>query len=198
MSYAEKFIYSKGQDCVIHREPNVETKVSKKRSTKASRDLGIREGYWEGLIPNEVDLLSGEIITIKDNKRDAKYLVQSTNYDPQSMQTAFFSAKCNVTMRHMRFVDNVDDDYNPIQQWQDVDPDNVNIDCYGEAINQRLRQENPGLLESTIYILQIPKILGVKELDRIVFDGKNYQASSINDIGMSGILQVQLELDFRP
>lgn len=198
MSYAEKFIMSKGQDCTIHRNPIVETKVSKKRSTKASRDLGIREGYWEGLVPAEIDLLSGEIITIKDNKRSAKYLIQSTNYDPQSMQTAFFSAKCNIIMRHMRFIDDVDDDYNPIQEWKDVDPDNVNIDCYGEAINQRLRQENPGLLENTIYILQIPKILGVEKLDRIRFHNTNYQAVSIDDVGMSGILQVQLGQDYRP
>lgn len=197
MSYAEKFIKSKGQDCIIHRTPTVATKVSKRRSTKASRDLGIREGYWEGLVPEEVDLRSGEIVTISDNKRNVKYLIQSTNYDPQSMETAFFSAKCNVSMQHKRYIEDIDENNNIIQEWQNVDPNQINIDCYGEIINSRMRQENPGLLEGTIYIFQVPKVLGVKLLDRIVFDEESYQVISINDIGMSGIYQIQLGQDFR-
>lgn len=111
MSYAEKFLKSRGQDCVIERTSPILTKVSIKRSTKASRDLGIREGYWEGLITSDSDLKSGEIISI----RDIKYLVQSTNYDPQSTEIAFFSAKCNIVFDHKRYVDDVDENFNPIQ-----------------------------------------------------------------------------------
>lgn len=191
MSYAEKFLKSQGQDCVINRDPSIDTKVSIKRSTKASRDLGIREGYWEGLIPLEVDLKSGEIITI----RDTKYLIQSSNYDHASMQTAFFSAKCNVLMTHERYVDDVDENWNPIQEWKTI---NANVSCYGEIINSRMRQENPGLLEGTIYIFQVPKTWGVKKLDRVVYNDKNYQVVSIDDIGLDGVLMLQLSKDFRP
>lgn len=195
MSYAEKFLKSKGQDCIIERGVFVNTKVSIKRSTKASRDLGIREGYWEGLIPEEVDLLSGEFITINDGKRQTKYLAQSTNYDPQSMGTAFFSAKCNVLFNHRRYVDDVDENFNPIQEWITI---NANIPSYGEIITSRMRQEDAGLLEGTVYIFQVPKNLGILELDRIEYNDRKYQVASIDDIGMSGILRLQLSKDLRP
>lgn len=195
MSYAEKFIKSQGQDCVIDRTPPFPTKVSIKRSTKASRDLGIRAGYWEGLIPIESKLLSGEIITITNVFESNRYLIQHTNYDPQSMQIAFFSAKCNVLMTHKRCIEDVDENWNPIQEWRDI---NVDVSCYGEIINSRMRQENPGLLEGTIYIFQVPKTWGVEKLDRIKYNDKNYQVVSIDDIGLEGVYQCQLSEDFRP
>jgi len=194
MSYASKFIKSKGQDCIIDRTVPIQSKVSIKRSTKASRDLGVREAYWEGLIPIDVDLESGEIITI----RNVNYLIQSTNYDHASTETAFFSAKCNAVIKHKRFVDDVDVNYNPIQEWEDVDSTRVEIPCYGEIVTSRLRQEEPGLLEGTIYIFQVPKDLGVLELDRIEYNGKNYQVASIDDIGLDGVSRVQLAKDLRP
>ena len=191
MSYAEKFLKSRGQDCVIERTPSTPAKVSIKRSTKASRDLGIREGYWEGLIVSDSNLKSGEIISI----RDTKYLIQSTNYDPQSTEIAFFSAKCNIVFDHKRYVDDVDENFNPIQGWGDINDD---VPSYGEVITSRLRQEDPGLLEGTIYILQVPKTLGVLELDRIIFGGGKYQVASIDEIGLDGVSRIQLEKDFRP
>lgn len=190
MSYAGKFLKSKGQNCIIERSVPIDSKVSIKRSTKASRDLGIREGYWEGLIPYEVNLQSGEIITI----RDTKYLIQSTNYDHASMECAFFSAKCNAIIQHQRFVDDVDENYNPIQKWDTLNEDKP---CYGEIVTSRLRQEDAGLLDGTIYIFQVPKVFGVVALDRIVFDGKNYEVASVDDIGMSGVARVQLSKDNR-
>lgn len=191
VSYAGKFLISRGQDCIIERAIPVDTKVSIKRSTKASRDLGIREGYWEGLIIADSNLKGGEIISI----RDIKYLVQSTNYDPQSTEIAFFSAKCNVVFDHKRFVDDVDENFNPIQGWGDINND---VPSYGEVITSRLRQEDPGLLEGTIYILQVPKDLGVLELDRIIFSKEKYQVASIDEIGLDGVSRIQLEKDLRP
>ena len=56
----------------------------------------------------------------------------------------------------------------------------------------------PGLLEGTIYLFQVPKALGVKELDRIRYNEKNYQVVSIDDIGLDGVYQIQLGKDLRP
>ena len=101
-------------------------------------------------------------------------------------------------IKHKRFVDDVDDDFNPIQEWKDVDPNRINIPSYGEVVTSRLRQEEPGLLEGTIYIFQVPKSLGVIELDRIEYGGKNYQVASVDDIGLDGVSRVQLSKDLRP
>ena len=74
----------------------------------------------------------------------------------------------------------------------------INIPSYGEVVTSRLRQEEPGLLEGTIYIFQVPKSLGVIELDRIEYGGKNYQVASVDDIGLDGVSRVQLSKDLRP
>ncbi len=172
-----------------------DTWISIRRTTRASRELGIRAGYWDGLIPIESKLLSGEIITVTDDYTTTQYLVQHANYDPQSRQIAFFCAKCNVIMSHMRYVEDVDENFNPNNEWKTL---NADVFCYGEIVNQKVRQEIPGLLEGTIYIFQVPKVLGIKELDRIRYNDKNYQVVSIDDIGLSGVYQIQLQKDFRP
>lgn len=191
MSYAAKFLKSLGQDAIINRLTPVNTKASIKRSTRASRDLGIREGYWEGLILSDANLQSGEIVTI----RSIKYLVQSVNYDHSSTEDAFFSAKCNAVIQHRRYVEDVDEHNNVIKEWQTI---NANVDCYGEIITYRLRQEDPGLLDSTKYTFQVPKELAVVLLDRFQFNNGKYQVNSIDDIGMAGVSRVQVSDDTRP
>ncbi|OPX46400.1 hypothetical protein CLHUN_02160 [Ruminiclostridium hungatei] len=194
MSYAGNFLKSRGQTCTILRDIPVNSKVSIKRSTRSSRDLGSREAYWEGLILADAALQSGEVLDILGNK----YLVQSANADPASGETAFFSAKCNAVIQHMRFVEDTDENNNVIQEWQTLHAD---VSCYGEIITYRLRQEDPGLLDSTKYTFQVPKSLGVVLLDRFVYgEGKDnkYKVSSIDEIGMSGVSRIQLESDTRP
>lgn len=191
MSYAGKFLKSRGQDCIIERTIPVNSKVSIRRSTKASRDLGIREGYWEGLILAYSNLKSGEIITIRDNK----YIIQSTNYDPSSMQIAFFSAKCNAIIQHKRHVEDADENSNLIQEWKTI---NGNVACYGEIITSRMREVETGLEDNAIYIFQVPKNLGIIMLDRFVYSEKNYEVVSIDDIGLEGVARVQLGMDNRP
>ncbi|WP_024834160.1 hypothetical protein [Ruminiclostridium josui] len=191
MSYAGNFLKSRGQDCTILRDIPVISKVSIKRSTKSSRDLGSREAYWEGLILADVGLQSGEILSI-DSK---KYLVQTVNPDPASREDAFFCAKCNAVIQHKRYVEDVDDNNNLIQDWQTLNPD---VPCYGEIITYRLRQEDPGLLDSTKYTFQVPKSLGTILLDRFVYEDKKYQVVSIDDIGMTGVSRIQCADDTRP
>lgn len=191
MSYAGNNLKARGQDCTINRTPPLSSKVSIKRSTRSSRDLGIREGYWEGLILSDSNLQSGEIITIGANN----YLVQSVNFDPASTEYAFFAAKCNAIIQHQRYEEDVDENGNVVHGWKTK---NADVSCYGEIITYRLRQEDPGLLDGTKYTFQAPKSLGIVMLDRFVYDGNNYQVASIDGIGMSGVVRVQLQEDNRP
>jgi len=191
MSYAGKFLKSKGQSCIIERDEPVETKVSIKRSTRSSRDLGVREAYWEGLILMDANLQSGEIVTIGNDA----FLVQSVNLDYASSEAAFFAAKCNAVIQHKRYEEAADDSGNIIQDWVTK---NADVSCYGQIITAQLRQEDPGLLDGTKYIFQVPKSLGVTMLDRFFYDGDNYQVTSIDSIGMAGVSRIQLSDDTRP
>ena len=195
MSYASKFLNAKGQSCTINRTTSASSKVSIKRSTKAARDLGIREGYWEGLILADAALQSGEVLSITDDRGTEKYLVQSVNTDYASTEHAFFAAKCNAVLKHKRYTQTVDEGGNLVEGWQVL---NAAVDAYGEIVTYRLRQEDPGLLDSTKYVFQVPKSIAAELLDRIVRDGKNYEVVSVDDIGMSGVARLQVAVDVRP
>ena len=194
MSYHERFLKAKGQDCIILRPIPVNTKASIKRTTRASRDLGAREGYWEGTILAEVALQSGEVIEIFGNK----YLVQSSNLDPESGETAFFAAKCNATIQHKREDDGTDLDGNLIKIWKPVNPDAPDVPAYIEVVTYSLRQYDPGLLEQTRYLAQVSKSIGAMLLDRFVMDDGNMQVVSINNVGLEGTAILQLGIDIRP
>jgi hypothetical protein len=191
MSYAGKFLKSKGQDCTIKRTPTVTTKVSIKRSTRSSRDLGSREAYWEGLILADALLQSGEVLTIDGEN----YLVQSVNYDPASVEHAFFAAKSNASLTHKREIETLDENNNPIKVWSII---NADVPSYLEVVTYSLRQFDPGLLEQTRYLAQVPKSIGVVILDRLVLEDGNYQVVSINNAGLQGISILQLAIDLRP
>jgi hypothetical protein len=191
MSYAGKFLNANGQDCTINRTPAATSKVSIKRSTRSSRDLGSREAYWEGLILADALLQSGEVLTIDADN----YLVQSVNYDPASVEHAFFAAKSNALLQHKRETETLDEYNNPIKIWSTI---NADVVAYGEIVTYSLRQFDPGLLEQTRYIFQVPKSIGTLELDRIVYNDNNYQVVSIDDVALKGVYRLQLAVDLRP
>lgn len=195
MSYAKKFVKSRGESAIIERIPLVNTKVSIKRSTRSSRDLAVREAYWEGLLPIENNLQSGEYITIRGDK----CLVQSTNFDKESLEMAFFVTKCNCTVHHQREVETGVDEWNQvIREWRDVDPAFTDIPSFCSIVTYRMRQEDPGLLDSTKYVFQLPKRLGVEQLDRIIYNNEKLRVDSIDDVGLSGVVSVQVTSDLRP
>lgn len=194
-TYAERFIKSQGESAIIERTPPVNTKVSIKRSTNSTMSLGAREAYWEGIIPIEDNLQSGEYITIRGDK----HLVQSVNFDKESLEQAFYVVKCNCIIKHQREVETGVDEWNQIiKEWQDINPDFIDIPSYCEIVTYRMRQEDPGLLNSTKYVFQLPKNLDIQELDRFVYNGGNLRVDSINDSGLEGIVIVQVTDDVRP
>jgi len=191
LSYAEKFIKSKGLDCIINRPTPLNVKVSIKKSTNSSRDFGVREALWEGLIPIDSNLISGEVLTIKSDK----YIALTVEYDLASDEYMFYCAKCNLTVEHKRYEETADDDLNIIQTWLSK---KSNISAYGEVITYRLIQQDPGLLEGTKYTLQVPKSLEVELLDRFVYNNEKYQVVSLDDVGLIGVVRCQLSADTRP
>lgn len=193
MAYAERFLKAHGQDAVIQRDVPVNTKVSIKRSSRAAYNIGLREGYWEGLVLADAGLQSGEVLTIGSDN----YLVQSVNFDPASGECAFFAAKANAALTHKRLVETVDENNNFVLTWQTI---NADVPAYGEIVTYQLRQFDPGLLPGTRYIFQVPKSIGVIELDRMIYgEGPNnkYQVDSIDDVALKGIVRIQLSVDVR-
>ena len=190
MSYAGKFLRAIGQTAIIERDVPVETKVSIKRSTRSNSSPGAREAFWEGLILAESNLQSGEVINING----IRYLVQTADPDPASGEYAFFAAKTNAVVTQKRYEEYLDENNNIVKGWNDI---NTNVPVFGMVVTAKLRQEDPGLLDQTRYVIQAPKWINAKLLDRIVLDGNNYQIESIDPLSLTGVLRIQLGLDVR-
>jgi hypothetical protein len=75
---------------------------------------------------------------------------------------------------------------------------NASVTAYAEVVTYRLRQEDPGLLDQTRHVVQVPKSISAVALDRMIMEGSNYQVESINSSGLEGISIVQLGVDVRP
>jgi hypothetical protein len=191
MSYAANFLKAHGQICTIERDVPITSRVSIKRTTKSTNNVGNREALWEGLILADAGLQSGEILTIGADK----YLIQSVNHDPASGEDVFFAAKTNVVLTHKRYVETVDENGNIVQEWQTL---HSNVYSYCDVDFYRLLQYDIGLFDPTKYIFQVSKSLGVAKLDRFVLNDVNYQVANIDDIVLTGIARIQLESDTRP
>lgn len=205
MNYTTKYLKSKGQDCLIPRpmigtavglgelfDPGYKypTKISLKRATTAIRIYGARESHWEGLILPDSGLISGEVF----EANNMTFLTQSVNIDPASNVLTWFAVTVNAMLEHWRSTETVDANYHIIEEWTKKG----DVPAYGEIVTAELRQRDIGLLEGTLYIFQIPKNADVQLLDRIIYEGKNYQVNSLDSAAMPGITRLQCGADQRP
>lgn len=189
MTYAGSFLKAHGTRAVILRKPPILTRVSMERSTNATTYLGAREGYYTGLTLAENKLKSGEVFAIGKEK----YLVQSAAKSFGDGETEFMAAKVNAVLELKRCVETADYYGDITESWDSI---KAYIYSFGEIVTKEVRRLDPGILEGTIRIFQVPKSIAFKLRDRIVFNGKNYDVISIDDI-LEGIARLQVMVDTR-
>jgi hypothetical protein len=157
------------------------------KRVRTSGDVANRDGEWTGIILVDAMLVSGDVFTVNGES----YLVQTA--PPSLGVQEWFAVKCNVTVEHKRLVEGKDDDGNDTQAWTSLG----STPAWGQIVTARLRADDPGLLDQTRYIFQLPSSMGVQVLDRLVYNGRNYRVESIDDVAMSGVVRVQLGEDNR-
>lgn len=188
MSWAEGVLRTRGLAVTIQRTPPVTTYVSLKRSSQSS-DPAMRDAIWNGMALASPALVSGDLFMVGGDT----YLVQSVVPDYASGQLLWYGVKCNATITHQRYNETYDDDGNLVQSWVTLGTSKA----WGQIVTAKLRAEDPGLVDSARYLFQMPKSLGVQELDRIVYGGTNYRVEAVDDIAMPGVVRVQLGVDVR-
>lgn len=193
MSYAKRYLQAHGQTATIQRTPSATTVVSLKRSTKATRDPGIRDSFWEGIADNTSNLAGGEIMTVGTDN----YLVQSANTDPASGELAFFAVKTNAELTPKRITASLDADNNIVEVWGWT-PSGAIIEGYGQIITAQLRASDPGLLDSSKYLFYVPASAGLQVMDRVILSGENLMVNAPPDsVMLQGVLRVQCGSDNR-
>jgi len=191
MGYAAKYLQAYGQSCTILRVPTVQSYVSLKRASRGATNPGTREAYWEGLILAASNLASGEVFQIGSDK----YLTLSAGTDPATGELSVLTAKTNAALTHRRYTETVDQYGNITQSWTTL---NTNVPAFGQIVTAELRQQDPGLLDNARYVFQVAKSLGIQQMDRIIYNGANYQVESVDDVALPGIVRIQLSTDTRP
>ncbi|WP_328800286.1 hypothetical protein T3H97_16355 [Paenibacillus sp. LX16] len=112
--------------------------------------------------------------------------------------------KTNAVVEVQRYQQAYDANDNPVgdAEFTSVAADVV---CFAQYVTAQLRQQEPGLLPSTVFILQLQTTVDVKDPqdsilsapDRIVMGGKTYQVDVVDKIKYPNLLHVQLSEDRR-
>lgn len=189
-TYAAKHLQAHGQQCTILRDVPVQSHISLKRASRGATSPGTREAYWEGLMLAASNLVSGEVFQIGSDK----YLTLSAGTDPATGELSVLAAKTNATLTHKRYTETVDDYGNITQAWTML---NADVPAFGQIVTAALKQVDPGLLDSARYVFQVAKSLGVQPMDRLVYNGANYQVDSVDDVALAGVVRLQLGVDTR-
>lgn len=190
LGYGVPFLKKWGSPCTVLRTPPVTSHVSMKGVSNSS-DPSVRDAVHTGIILPDSVLVSGDLFTAGGDT----YLVQSVKPDDVSGTLLWFALKCNAMVDVKRFVETLDEETGRIvQEWQTV----ATTPAWGQIVTARLRQTDPGLLDTARYLFQMPKALGLLVEHRLVYEGRNLKAESIDPIAMGGVVRVQLGDDTRP
>ncbi|APQ59825.1 hypothetical protein PPOLYM_02546 [Paenibacillus polymyxa] len=180
--------------CTVNGEPDV---VILSRETKATTVIG-KEYMYNGLFSSKSSVKLGDIV-----QNESSYLVQTLRTTTEKDKYCSL-IKANALIEVQRYQQAYDANDNPIG-----DPDFVSVAadivCFAQYVTAQLRQQEPGLLPSTVFILQLQTTVDVKDLqdsslsapDRIVMGGKTYQVDVVDRIKYPNLLHVQLSEDRR-
>lgn len=191
MDYTERFLKRKGQDATItSRTPAAASKAFVDPASRTGFRVADRDSYWDGMILSDAALQPGELVSVGGKT----ILVMSTDADPVSGQTKFMGAKANISLTWQRHTVSTDANNNVVITWPTV---SAGIPAFGQLVTAYLRQEDPGLLPSTKYLLHVPASYNIAVMDRVVFNAVSCQVDALDDIILKGIIRLQVSEDTR-
>ncbi|GAS82395.1 hypothetical protein [Paenibacillus amylolyticus] len=180
--------------CTVNGEQD---KVILSRETKATTVLG-KEYMYNGLFAPKSSVLPGDVV-----QNDMTFLVQTLRFTATKDKYCSL-IKTNVTAEVQRYMQEFDANDNPKgkPEFTLVAGD---ILGFAQHVSAQLRQEEPGLLSTTLLVLLLQTSVDVREPndpslvspDRIVIAGKKYQVDVVDRIKYPNLLNIQLCEDRR-
>lgn len=180
--------------CVVDGNEDV---VILSRETKATTVLG-KEYVYNGVFSPESLINRGSLVQTEDTflVLTLRKTVDQDNYCSL--------VKTNAVVEVQRYQQAYDVNDNPVgdAEFTSVAADVV---CFAQYVTAQLRQQEPGLLSSTVFVLQMQTNVDVKRPeetttaipDRIVMGGKTYQVDEVDRMKYPNLLHVQLSEDRR-
>ncbi|MCP3806416.1 hypothetical protein NLX78_04135 [Paenibacillus sp. Lou8.1] len=180
--------------CVVDGNEDV---VILSRETKATTVMG-KEYVYNGVFSPESLINRGSLVQTEDTflVLTLRKTVDQDNYCSL--------VKTNAVVEVQRYQQAYDANDNPVgdAEFTSVAADVV---CSAQYVTAQLRQQEPGLLPSTVFTLQLQTTVDVRDPqdsslsapDRIVMSGKTYQVDVVDRIKYPNLLHVQLSEDRR-
>ncbi|KYG95690.1 hypothetical protein ABEW24_23875 [Paenibacillus jamilae] len=178
--------------CVVDGNEDV---VILSRETKATTVMG-KEYVYNGVFSPESLINRGSLVQAEDTflVLTLRKTVDQDNYCSL--------VKTNAVVEVQRYQQAYDANDNPIGG-----PDFVSVAadvvCFAQYVTAQLRQQEPGLLPSTVFVLQLQTNVDIKRPeetstavpDRIVMSEKTYRVDVVDRIKYPNLLHVQLSED---
>jgi len=179
--------------CMVDGQAN---KVILSRDSRASSVIG-KEYMYNGVFAPNSPVQNGSLVETEDS-----FFVQTLRLTVEKDKYCSL-IKTNAAVDVHRLSRTYDSNDNPIGvTFQTVQ---VNAKAFAQYVTARLRQEDPGLLPTTVYVLQLQANVDVRKPqdptlispDRIVMNGRPYQVDAVDDVKYPNLLYVQLSEDLR-
>lgn len=173
---------------IAGKEPE---KVVLSRVGKSSSSNFKSNFVFTALLQENTKLENGDVFKCKIRNQETSFLVISMRPSSLSIQATVY--KCNGVAEIYRQETSYDEYDQPTgDELKLVGTEPTNH----VTVNARMRLLDAGLLPSTTKEFRIPKC-DIKEMDRIVLDGKNYCVDAIDETKFAGLLAVQTSNDNR-
>ncbi|WP_311077976.1 hypothetical protein [Paenibacillus polymyxa] len=179
--------------CTVNGEPDV---VILSRETKATTIIG-KEYMYNGLFSSKSPVKPGDIV-----QNESSFLVQTLRTTTEKDKYCAL-IKTNALIEVQRYQQFYDSNDNPVGDPEIVQVA-VDVVCFAQYVIAQLRQQEPGLLPSTVFVLQLQTNVDIKRPeetstaipDRIVMSGKTYRVDVVDRIKYPNLLHVQLSEDW--
>ncbi|MEC0241984.1 hypothetical protein P4H66_19460 [Paenibacillus dokdonensis] len=180
--------------CTVEGESDI---VILSRETRATTIIG-KEYLYNGVFAPTSPVKVGDLV-----ETDESFLVQTMRSTTEKDKYCSL-IKTNVLIDIQRYAQRYDSNDNPIGA-PSFNPVQINVKGYAQYVTARLRQDEAGLLPTTVYILQLQTTAGVKDPqdeslvspDRIVMGGKPYQVDAVDRVKYPNLYHLQLSEDVR-
>lgn len=178
--------------CLVDGVPDL---VILSRDTRSTTIIG-KEYQYNGVFAPESLVKNGSLVETKDS-----YFVQTLRLTTE--QDNYCSLiKTNAAVEIQWYKKTFDQYDNATTGFETVQSECI---AFAQLITARMRQEDPGLLPSAVYVLQMqtsavvrdPRDAGVLSPDRVLLLGKPYKVESVDRVKYPNLLHVQLSEDVR-
>jgi hypothetical protein len=181
-------------NCTIN---GVSEKVILSRETKATTVIG-KESTYNGVFAPTSGVQNGSLVETSDS-----FFVQTLRITVE-LDKYCSLIKTNETIDVQRYQQALDENDNPIGVPTFLAVTS-NVKAFAQYVTAQLRQEDLGLLPTTVYVLQLQANVNVRKPqdpslispDRIILNGHSYQVDVVDDVKYPNLLNIQLSEDLR-